>query len=305
MKLKARHLTVALSMVLAFSGHAQTDDFPFLRGPYLGQEPPGMTPELFAPGIVSTCTQHGSVYFSPDGREAYFSRMLPRPSVIMHTREKDGRWTPPRVVCEGLTPGLAPDGRTVLFSTWDLWRMSRTSSGWTDPEKLGPSINFQKRQDTPYAAADGTLYFCSMLGERDGIYRAEFVDGTYGVPERLEYGISSEHSDFSPYIAPDESYLVFASTRPGYGITDLYVSFKNDDGSWTAPKNMGPTINTEAKEAFPFVSFDGKHLFFMSNRVSELNRSRIPDGAGNVYWVDAKIIDDLKPMDISLSRLPD
>ena len=274
---------------------ARAGDIPGLTGPYLGQKPPGMTPELFAPGIISTCAQHGSAYFSPDGKEVYFSRMYPRPSVIMYMREENGRWTPPKVVAEGLTPGLAPDGRTVFFSTWELWRMFKTPAGWTLPEKLGPSINFQKRQDTPYAAANRTLYFCSMFGDRNGIYRAEFTAGTYGKPERLEYEISSKYADFSPCVAPDESYLVFASARPGYGVIDLYVSFRNDNGSWTPPKNLGPTINTRAKEAFPFVSFDGKYLFFMSNRVSELNRSLIADGPGNVYWVDAKVIERLKP----------
>jgi WD40-like Beta Propeller Repeat len=282
-------------LIFALSTPDQGKESLPLTGPYLGQKPPGMAPELFAPGIISTCTQHGSAYFSPDGREVYFSRMLPRPSVIMYMREENGRWTPPRVVCEGLTPGLAPDGRTVLFSTWELWRMFKTPAGWTAPDKFGPAINFQKRQDTPYAAANGALYFCSMFGDRNGIYRAEFKDGAYGRPERLEYGISSGYGDFSPCIAPDESYLVFASTRPGYGVTDLYVSFKTSDGSWTAPKNMGPAINTGAKEACPFVSFDGKYLFFMSNRVSELNPSPIPDGPGNVYWVDARVIKSLAP----------
>jgi hypothetical protein len=254
-----------------------------LKGPYLGQNPPGETPELFAPGVVSTCNQHSSVYFTPDGREAYFSRLMPLPHLIVYMHEDiegGGGWTSPSIVCEGLTPGLAPDGKTVLFSTWELWRTIKTTSGWTEPENLGPSINFQERQDAPSAAADGTLYYCSMR-----------ENGIYGKPERLEYGISSDYSDFSPYIAPDESYLIFASTRPGFGITDLYISFRNDDGSWTTPKNMGRTINTGAKEAFPFVSFDGKYLFFMSNRVSELNQSRIPDGPGNVFWVDASIIE--------------
>jgi hypothetical protein len=217
-------IAAAAMLIFSLSTSGQGSETLQLTGPYLGQKPPGMTPELFAPGIISTCTQHGSAYFSRDGREVYFSRMLPRPSVIMYMREENGRWTPPRVVCEGLTPGLAPDGRTVLFSTWELWRMFKTPAGWTSPEKLAPAINFQKRQDTPYAAADGTLYFCSMFGGRDGIYRAEFADGTYGKLERLEYGISSKYADFSPYIAADESFLVFASTRPGYGVTDLYVT---------------------------------------------------------------------------------
>jgi hypothetical protein len=294
-----KHQAVCVGILLfvagGFVGLAQKDEFPVLRGPYLGQKPPGQTPELFAPGIISTCSQHSSVYFSRDGKEVYFSRMFPRPSAIMYMCERDGRWTAPKVVCEGLTPGLAPDGRTVYFSTWKLWRMLKTPEGWTEPELLPDHINFQKRQDTPYAAADGTLYFCSMFGKADGIYRARWANDAYAKPKRIEYGISGDSANFSPYIAPDERYMIFSSTRPGYGISDLYLSFRNEDGSWSTPKNMGPGINTSAKEAFPFVSFDGRYLFFMSNRVSELNKTPIPDGPGNVYWVDANIIEDLKP----------
>ena len=295
MKCRAVVTGILLSMMCIFSGLVRKDDFPVLKGPYLGQRPPGMTPELFAPGIISTCSQHSNTYFSRNEKKVYFSQMLPLPSVIMYMHEQNGRWTPPRIVCEGLTPGLAPDGKTVYFSTWKLWRMFRTPDGWTIPELLPLHINFQKRQDTPYAAADGTLYFCSMFGKADGIYRAQWEDGEYAKLERIEYGISIQAANFSPYIAPDQSYLIFSSTRPGYGVSDLYISLRTEDGGWTEPKNMGPRINTDAKESFPFVSFDGKYLFFMSNRVSELNKSLIPDGPGNVYWVDAGFIRGLRP----------
>ena len=293
---------VILILVTATIIPAQQNDFPRLTGPYLGQKPPGKTPELFAPGIISTGTQHSSVYFSPDGREVYFSRMYPLPPVIMFMREEMGKWTSPRIVCEGLTPGLAPDGKTVFFSTpkptWKLYRMLKTADGFTEPELLPSHINFQRRQDTPYTAADGTLYFCSMFGEADGIYKARLKNGEYMLPEKIEYGISNEGSNFSPYIAPDERYMIFSSTRPGFGITDLWISFYKADGRWTEPENMGPKINTSAKEVCPFVSFDGKYLFFMSNRVSELNQKPIPDGPGNVYWVDAAIIEDFKPEEL-------
>jgi hypothetical protein len=281
-------------ILIAWNSNAQQTDFPILEGSYLGQAPPGRTPELFAPGIVSTCAQHSSAYFSRDGKEVFFSRMIPKPYVIMTMREENGQWTAPRIVCEGLTPGIAPDGNTLFFSTWKLWKMSKTVEGWTEPELLPPHINFQKRQDTPYVTAEGTLYFCSMFGNANGIYRAVLRNGKYLIPERIEYGISDETSSFSPYIAPDESYMIFSSTRPGFGITDLYISFHNMDGSWTKPKNMGAGINTSAKEAFPFVTFDGEYLFFMSNRISELNDAPVPNGAGNVYWVDAEIIEDYR-----------
>ncbi|MDH4270450.1 MAG: hypothetical protein OEW18_00585, partial [Candidatus Aminicenantes bacterium] len=94
MKLRMRMAGVMLALGMIVN--AQPIELPELAGPYLGQKPPGMTPELFAPGIISNCTQHGSAYFSPDGREVYFSRLLPRPSVIMYMCEKDGRWTSPR-----------------------------------------------------------------------------------------------------------------------------------------------------------------------------------------------------------------
>lgn len=99
-------------------------------------------------------------------------------------------------------------------------------------------------------------------------------------PERIEYGISDKHGNHCPYIPPDESYMIFSSTRPGYGITDLFISFHKADGSWTEPENMGPGINTRAKETFPFVSFDGKYLFFMSQLCLRIKQSAYTGRAG-------------------------
>jgi Tol biopolymer transport system component len=133
-----------------------------------------------------------------------------------------------------------------------------------------------------------------MFGDRDGIYRARLRDGLYVDREKLGGGINSPHVDGTPYIAPDESYLIFTSFRPGSrGLGDLYISFRGEEG-WIPPVNMGPEINTPAKEGYPFVTYDGKYLFFMSNRISELNAGRIPDGPGNVYWVEATLIQRIR-----------
>jgi Tol biopolymer transport system component len=274
-----------------------SEEFPVLRGAYLGQKPPGDKAELFAPGIVSHCTQHSSAYFSPDGKEVYFSRMLPLPSVIMYMKEENGIWTKPRIAVKGLTPFLSPDGKKLYFSRdWALWVAEKTKNGWTEPKNLGNTINFQKRQDGPSVANDGTVYFCSMYGNHNGIYRAELKDGLFAEREKLGSGINSSSVDGMPYIAPDESYLIFTSFRSGsIGMSDLYISFRDSHGTWTTPKNMGPKINSEVKEGYPYVTVDGKYFFFYSNRVSVLNRNRIPDGPGNVYWIDAKIIRELKP----------
>ncbi len=273
------------------------DDFPKLRGEYLGQKPPGDTAELFAPGTVSTCLQHSSAYFSPDGKEVYFSQMLPLPHVILSMKEENGVWTEPRVAIEGLTPFLSPDGKKLFFSRdWALWVSIKERNGWSEPKNLGNVINFQKRQDGPSVTDDGTLYFCSMYGDHDGIYRAELSNGHYVEREKLGSGINSGTVDGFPYISPDESCLIFTSFRSGsIGMSDLYISFRRSDGTWTKPKNMGPKINSDAKEGYPYVTVDGKYFFFYSNRVSVLNEHKIPDGPGNVYWIDAKIIQELKP----------
>jgi hypothetical protein len=215
-------------------------------------------------------------------------------------REVNGVWTKPHVAVEGLTPFLSSDGKKLFFSRdWALWVAEKEGNGWSAPKNLGNVVNFQKRQDGPSVTEDGTLYFCSMYGDYDGIYRAEFSNGLYSEREKLGSGINCGSPDGLPYIAPDESYLIFTSFRSGsVGMSDLYICFRRSSGIWTTPKNMGPKINSEAKEGYPYVTVDGKYLFFYSTRVSVLNERRIPDGPGNVYWIDAKIIQELKPKEL-------
>lgn len=261
-------------------GECKQSHFPILKGPYLGQKPPGDLPELFMPGIISNCDLHSSVYFSPDGKEVYFSKLNGSWN-IMFMKQENGRWTQPQFLCKGLTPFLSPDGKTLFFSTQDfnLWKMERSTTGWAEPINLGPVINSAKRQDGPSVSGDGTLYYNSHYRAAKGIFRSTFADGHYSEPKPLGSGINSNHIDGFPFIAPDESYIIFTSFRPGsYGLDDLYISYRRYDGTWTEPKNLGPKINSEAKDGFPYVSPDGKYFFFNSSRVSNLNTKRIPDG---------------------------
>jgi Tol biopolymer transport system component len=85
--------------------------------------------------------------------------------------------------------------------------------------------------------------------------------------------------DYTPYVSPDESFLLFASYRPHLGDKeDLYihVSFRNSDGIWSAPQRI-----CDIQARFPSLSPDGRYLFFCGDD-------------GNIYWVDRKIIDALK-----------
>ena len=291
-----------LFIIEALCHELKQSDFFILEGPYLGQAPPGDTPELFMPGIISNCDLHSSVYFSPDGNEVYFSKLHQSKRAhswdIMFMKQEDGRWTKPQFLCKGLTPFLSPDGKTVFFSTekWILWKMGKSSKGWYEPVNLGAVINFARRQDGPSVTRDGTLYYCTEYQNAKGIVRSILKDGRYTEPQALEYEINSNHNEGFPFIASDESYIIFSSFRPGsYGGGDLYISFRKDDGTWTKARNLGPQINSVAKDRFPCVSPDGKYLFFNSNRVSRLNAKSVPDGPGNIYWVSAKIIEELRP----------
>lgn len=303
-------------------------------GDWLGQQPPGMTPELFAPGIVSTGADELNAVFSPDGAEFLFT--VKTPDRVRHTLmfvERHGEeWTAPRTLpfsgsYSDADPAFAPDGNRIYFISmrplegegppredWDLWAVERTESGWGEPWNLGPPVNTDSLEVYPSVAADGTLYFSSGrpggLGQND-IYRSRLVDGAFSEPENLGEAINSEHSEGDLFIAPDESYIVFVSSgRPdSLGRGDLYVSFHAEDGTWSPAINLGQEINSRWTEYCPSVSPDGKYLFFTSYRVAREEPSATPltyeeiqsayvtprGGMGDVYWVDAAILDGLRP----------
>jgi Tol biopolymer transport system component len=121
-----------------------------------------------------------------------------------------------------------------------------------------------------------------------GIYRAEFINGEYAKPEPLPRSINKEDFlNWTPFIAPDESYLLFSSNRhnPEKDAGDLYISYRSSDGSWSEPLNIGAPVNTIDQERFPMLSPDGKYLFF-TRPTAEYHQ--------DVFWVSAKTIKHLK-----------
>jgi len=273
-----------------------------LRGPYLGPNPPGSTPVVFARNVVSTEGGELNSVFSPDGQEFYFTRQR-RAWVV---RADDGVWGRPQqltiagnystvdmfVTGDGTRMYLCSDrplaGSGEPKKDRDIWVVTRTLQGWSEPMNVGETVNSAKDDLYPTLTAGGDLYFCSAReggkGRHD-IYRARLVEGRFARPENLGSPVNSEASDFDPYVAPDESYVIFASTRPGgLGNADLYISFRSKDGSWSEPRNMGATVNSPYLDYAPMVSPEGKYLFFTSGR----------GGADDIYWVDARVIDAMR-----------
>ena len=283
------------------------------RSECLGQTPPGSTPRVFAPGIVSTDHhEHSSPTFSPDGKEAYWSLWrrpdAGQPQVIVFVKQERSQWTPPRVApfsgrYKDGGPVFSYDGKKLYFYSRrpieagkgeeseanHIWCVERTDTGWGEPKSIGVADGVVLAGSSPSVAGDGSLYFSGKLeGVRNqtGIYRARLIDGRYSEPEALGNAVNSPNLDWTPFIDREESYLVFSSDRPGQrGDGDLYVSFRRDDGSWGAPINMGNEVNTPHQERFPSVSPDGRFLFF--TRSTNHNHD-------DIFWVDAGVIEKLR-----------
>lgn len=315
MKPKAFYVGILLFVIFVFIIHAQQDDFPLLKGPYLGQTPPGMTPEIFAPEIMATMEYELCSGFMNNGRLFIFKRFpldgdwKYAPTSIMEL--KDGKWNIPyQTSFYDLYPynfSVAPDGETLIFTTIrtsdgsgqlgdpNIGKIRKTSEGWSNPTMFGQSINTEWSDNYPSVTKDGTLYFMSNrpggFGQND-LYRSELTDGIYSNVENLGSPVNTELSEVDAFIAPDESYLIYCLTASfGFGGVDLYITFRKHDGSWLKPVNMGKKINTSGHESRPYVTPDGKFFFFTSNRPGNREES-------DIYWADAKIIEELKPKEL-------
>jgi len=269
---------------------------------YLNQKPPGMIPEIFAPGVVSLTTQHefGSV-FSRDGKEFFYGVVVDRKAEIRHMKLDGEKWTLPGTLLSSdkysfNDPFLSPDEKRLYFISdipfdgvsekkdYDIWYIEKTNDNWSMPQKVGRPVNSTKNEYYISFTEHGTLYFSSNVNAPEDnrnnfdIYSAANKAGEFMEPEKMSDSINTRHYEADVFVAYDESYLIFCGDRPeGYGRGDLYISFKDQDGTWTKAKNMGSEINSEDHELCPFVSKDGKYLFYTRNK--------------DIYWADAGIIE--------------
>jgi Tol biopolymer transport system component len=240
-------------------------------------------PKLFAEGVIETSADEYNPAFSPDGKTVYFTRRADRKGseTIMVSEWKNGKWSLPMAASFSgkfydKEPFVSPDGKRIFFastrpngrdekSNFDIWVVEKTKNGWSEARNLGANINSAGYDNYPSVAKDGTLYFASVRqdGRKDNdLYRSRFVNGEYQKSENLGDIINTRVTEADPFIAPDQSYLIFCSDREGgAGEGDLYVSF-NERGAWTVPQSLGKNINTAEFEYTPLVSPDGKAFYF-------------------------------------------
>jgi hypothetical protein len=302
----ARLACILLSLTCLLGSLARQDDFPFLRGPYFGQTPPGKTPVRFPLDFMPPGYKlHSAPVFTPDGDEVYFSAMdfsVRFSEKIFVMTAKDGIWAPPRVApfsgnfFDG-SPSLSRNGRTLFFSSArtlnqdgmnetgerNIWFVERNGINWGSPTAL--QFRTPGWENGTDLSDLGHLYFDSS-----DIYKIKFPTDAPDTAEALGPAINSGATELHPCVAPDERFIVFYSSREGHygsGGGDLYISFKNHDGTWAPAMNLGESFNKgHLSTSFPRLSPDGKYFFF-------LKLVSIPWQA-EVYWVSVDALDDLK-----------
>lgn len=276
---------LVLLLSIACSGGKKID--------FLGQTPPDEIPQIFAPDVVSTELDEFGCTMSPDGCEFYFTRTFldPRRHTIMVCKRGPAGWSQPQIAdFSGLypeaEPTFSPDGKRLFFgrlrvteqntSVSEIYAMERAADGWREPEYLMPGMFASISYHDVIFTTD-----ISAGMEKGDIASAKRINNEYAQLEHLDDSVNSPFQDAHPFIAPDESYILFDSNRPGgYGSSDLYICFRNEDNSWGAALNLGEPINTPEYDAIPSLSPGGEYLFFCR--------------AGDIYWVDAKIIKILR-----------
>jgi len=306
-----RKVAVAACIIclsLAFVDVAGQEHQQAAQGPYLGQKPPGTTPQVFAPGIVSTAAHEFSCSFTPDGKEFYFSRKETgqSPTLIMVTKFVDGAWTAPALApfnrasggrSDGMSfePMVAPDGRRLYFSSdrpapgqpgtagmpmLNIWYVEREGDRWSEPKFPGPPFNPMKTMLISMTKA-GTIYTADISAgmAKDQIAVTRLKDGAYQPLEILGPPINVGPINHYPFVAPDESYLIFERREKPGGAGGLLISFRADDGAWGEPRpiDLGP-LNA----GLGVVSPDGKYLFFTAEAGGRLS--------GDIYWVEATFL---------------
>ncbi len=291
--------TCTLALSVSFFGQAQQK-----ANRYLGQPLPTSAPALFAPGLVSTngLTEFGSV-FSKDGNTFYYA-IEPNGKAEIHSiKFVNNAWSKPEVILihekYGYNdPFLSPDEKRLYFIStraldgkgnpkdYDIWYVERKGNGWSEPINAGDKINSPKNEYYMSFTKTGTMYFSSNRNTEErsndyNVYSSKSSNGEFQTPVKLNNAINSDAYEADVFVAPDESYLIFSAEKPGgYGSGDLYISFRNTNGTWTDARNVGKEINGGRSEYCPFVTADGKYFFYTKEN--------------DIYWVDTSFIEKLR-----------
>jgi hypothetical protein len=193
----------------------------------------------------------------------------------------------------------------------------REDGGWGEPYDLGPPINSEDDEFFPSLTRDGTLYFTRAKSGsgKPVIVRSRLVDGRYQAPDTLPSGVNGQGVPYNAFISSDESYLIACvdgrndGSEPGR--PQYFIFFRDAGDRWSEGVCLGQNVSPiDGNAGSPYVSPDGRYLFFGSTRTREISAtpekpltlralrdaySRTRNGSSDIYWVDASFLDTLRP----------
>ncbi|MFA6127740.1 MAG: putative Ig domain-containing protein [Bacteroidales bacterium] len=265
---------------------------------YLGQQVPGITPKVFQLPVTPGLAAAERITITTDNKEIYYGELDNWPATssrIKYYKYSGTSWQGPFVVFEGyVAPSLSPND-SIMYMQKNLnnntlsctFYSLRNGTGWTVPQRL-LSMNrnthyFQETNLKNYYTAGSP----TSTGSATDLCNLYIRNGDTTL-QNLGKPINTTATENDFFISRDESYIIFCRFIEG-SASDLFISYKTDNGRWTNPKTLGPQVNTPNPnwEACPFVTKDNKYLFFMrgGNALSSYF----------IYWVAIdNLIDSLR-----------
>ncbi len=261
---------ILLLMLFLFAALVPGQELPQFTDPYLGQKPPGLTPKIYAPGVVSRDGIQMKLTMTTEGSEILYTERDPatNSASFIIRRRAGGTWSEPVILPYSreymdIEPSLSPDGKKILFVSNrpacgqgepqkmpDIWLAEKTGNQWGNPVRLGPPGWTDDPADIeahPAFLPDGGLYFMRQSGKSRRLFQAARRGDGFAEPVGVPLKEDLFAEQFSgPCFSPDGRILLMHSRKEGgFGNWDLYAAFRDEAGGWSELTNIGPAVNTD------------------------------------------------------------
>lgn len=280
---------------------------------------------LFSPKNMGDSINSTALEYLPsltvDGNKMIFNRRINGDEDFYESNKVNGVWQNAKPLAGKLNTNfnegaqnISQDGDWLIFTgcnypeglgSCDLYISYKNKKGeWSEAENMGRNINTDAWESAPSLSPDKRdLYFSSTraggFGGSDIWVSHRKENGSWQKPENLGPTINTSGDDGCPFIHADNQTLYFNSNgHEGYGLSDLFVSRKNEKGEWQKATNLGYPINTIDDEGSLIVAADGKTAFYASDKGDFKNgldlytfELREDIRAQKTFWVKGKIYD--------------
>lgn len=181
---------------------------------------------------------------------------------------------------------LSGDENTLAYTSlgkrgYEVFVSKKENGEWAKPVNISKQLGANVK--TSSLSNDGTqLYLIDDFDENNEIYVSKFVGKKWGGAEKLPKPVNTKYKESHASISADSKTLYFTSNSSGgLGGLDIYKTTIDAKGKWSKPENLGPNINTKYNEETPFISSDGRYLYFSSEGHGSM-------GGYDIFYVDLK-----------------